>query len=209
MTHSRDEHERALSVLRRGGVVAAATESFFGLLSDATRSDALDRVFSLKPRGSERGVPLLVPDRAAWSELTSETPPLAAHFADRGWPGPLTLAVAANPGLDGRLTRDGTIAVRIPGPSAAAQLVHSFGRPLTASSANLPGAPPAVSSQQVSLVFADAVKAGTLYVLPGVAPGGKPSTLLRISGNELTIVRAGAIAETEIRAMEAAHRLPA
>lgn len=210
MPHDAPDFARALSALQQGAVVAAATESSFGLLADATRSDALDRVFSLKPRGADRGVPVLLPDRAAWTELVADVPPLAAHFADRAWPGPLTIALPVGPEVDPRLTRDGTVAVRVPGESPAARLVRALGRPVTASSANLPGEPPAVSSDEVSRVFAEAVARGALYVLAGQAPGGQPSTLIRVEKNgEVSIVRVGAIAEREIRAMEASHRPPA
>jgi L-threonylcarbamoyladenylate synthase len=204
-----DTEQAALAVLRRGGVVAAATESFFGLLTDALSREALDRVFSLKPRGSDKGVPLLLPYRAAWADVAAEPGPLAVHMADRGWPGPLTIAVPARAELDPRLTLHGTVAVRLPGPSPAQRLVERFGRPVTASSANLSGEAPAVTSEQVLYVFADAVRAGVLYVLPGTSPGGKPSTLIRVGRDQLTIVRAGAIAESEIRAMEHARRPPA
>jgi L-threonylcarbamoyladenylate synthase len=205
---SNDDLAAALAALHEGRVVAAATESFFGLLADVTRFDALDLVFSLKKRGPDKAVPLLLPQRASWLEVSPDIPDVALRLAEQAWPGPLTIALPAGPGVDPRLTLNGTVAVRMPGPSAARALVERLGRPVTASSANLPGEPPAANSDEVNRIFAEAVQSGALFVLPGVAPGGKPSTLVRILGDQVTIVREGAIAESEIRAMEYAHRSP-
>src|SRR6185503_3085961 len=63
-----------VEALERGGVVAIATESFFGLLADAGRSDSLEQLLSLKPRGADKGMPLVVPERAAWAALVREIP---------------------------------------------------------------------------------------------------------------------------------------
>ena len=51
----------ALDALGRGEVVAAATESFFGLFADLARSDALNRLLELKPRGLDKGIPVVLP----------------------------------------------------------------------------------------------------------------------------------------------------
>src|SRR5882672_5459458 len=134
-----DDLDRALSALSRGGIVAAATETFFGLLADPRIEHALDLLFDLKGRAATHGVTLLLPDRAAWSSLVTDVPDLAAHLADRFWPGPLTIALPARHELDRRVTVDATVAVRLAGPSDAARIATAFGAPLTATSANRTG----------------------------------------------------------------------
>jgi tRNA A37 threonylcarbamoyladenosine synthetase subunit TsaC/SUA5/YrdC len=69
---------------------------------------------------------------------------------------------------------------------------------LTATSANPPGAAPGTHSQQVRAAFASAVLDGGLVVLDGVAPGGQPSTLVAVDGNELCVVRQGRIPSAEL-----------
>jgi L-threonylcarbamoyladenylate synthase len=193
-----EELERALRVLSAGGVVAAATETFFGLLADARRSTAIDRVFSLKGRDAGKGVALLLPNRESWASLVTEVPPLAALLADAFWPGPLTLVLPARPGLDLRLRLDGTIAVRWPGPSDASRVTAAFGAPLTATSANLAGKPPAERVTEVELAFAEAIARGELLVVSGRAPGGAPSTLVRIDKGRLHVLRQGQIDESDL-----------
>jgi L-threonylcarbamoyladenylate synthase len=193
-----DELECAVRALSEGGVVAAATETFFGLLADARRADAIDRVFELKGRDAAKGVALLLPRRDAWCDLVLAIPPFAALLADRFWPGPLTVALAARPELDPRLQWGGTVAVRWPGASDASRVVEAFGAPLTATSANLTGQKPAESAADVEAIFGEAVARGGLVVLSGHAPGGAPSTVVRIEGERVSVLRQGQIRESDL-----------
>ncbi len=182
-----------VEALERGSVVAIATESFFGLLADATNPAALDCLGSLKPRGSDKAVGLIVPSRESWAPLVEAIPDGARALADMFWPGPLTLAVRAAARLDPRITADGRVAVREPGASPASELARRFGRPLTATSANLPGAPPAVLSSEVERSFTEAIFDGRLVVAPGESPGGLPSTLVAVDPGSVRLLRQGAV----------------
>jgi L-threonylcarbamoyladenylate synthase len=188
----------ALAVLDDGGVVAAATETFFGLLADVSRIDAVDRLFELKPRGADKGVPILLPGRTAWRGLVEELPPLAERLAESFWPGPLSIALAAASDADRRLTLDGTVAVRLPGASPAQELARLAGQPLTATSANLPGAPPPTRAREVRDAFGAAITDGRLYVLEGSCPGGRASTVVVVRDSHVRLARAGAIAVHDI-----------
>ena len=187
----------ALDALRCGQVVAAATESSFGLLADVSLADALDRLHALKPRGFDKGMPVVLPAWTAWNELVRVVPPVAHALAEAFWPGPLTIALTAAPGIDPRLTLDGRIGVRLPGACAAADLVRAYGRPLTATSANPPGLAPATLARQVSDAFGSAV-GQKLVVLDGAAPGGAPSTVVVVEEESWSVVRAGRIPAADL-----------
>jgi L-threonylcarbamoyladenylate synthase len=189
---------RALDVLGDGRVVAVATETFFGFLADVRRPDAIERVFSLKGRNAAKGVALLLPSREAWNGLVTEIPPLADHLARTFWPGPLTIVLPAQSSIDPRLQVDGAVGARFPGPSDASHLTTAFGAPLTATSANLATQTAAKTAAEVEDVFAPAIRRGELFVVPGVAPGGAPSTLVRVASGRLTILRQGQIRESEL-----------
>jgi L-threonylcarbamoyladenylate synthase len=192
------ELELALSALSRGGVVAAATETFFGLLADPRLSGALDRIFELKGRAVPKGIALLLPDRAAWPSLVTDVPDVASRLASRFWPGPLTIGLPARPELDPRITVDGTVAARWPGPSDAARIAAAFGAPLTATSANRSGQPPAATTEEVRSAFAAAIADDQLVLVPGRAPGGQASTLVTVSEDRVHIVRSGALRESDL-----------
>lgn len=185
------ESELALWVraLHEGGVVACATETFFGLLADALDPGAVDRVCALKAR--ERGVPVavLLPNIQALGSVSDEVSPSAWRLAQKHWPGPLTLLVRARAGLPPALVKDGTIGVRVPGPSPALQLVQAFGSPLTATSANRSGEPAARTAQEVSEAF----PCGLAAIVGTAAPGGLASTIVDTTGPELVVVRNGPI----------------
>ncbi len=192
------EIEPLVHALARGTVVAIATESFFGLLADAGRADAIERLISLKPRGADKGMPLVLPERAAWSPLVRAIPESAAALADACWPGGLSIALATTPPVDPRLALDGRVAVRLPGKSPAALLTKAYGRPLTATSANLPGEPPATTAEAVARSFPRALEDGTLTVWRDAAPGGLPSTMVVIDDRRAWIARDGRVPRNRV-----------
>src|SRR5690349_21439399 len=126
----------ALEALSQGRVVAAPTESSYGLLADVRQPAALSELLSIKPRGNDKGQPLIAPSVQSWRELVQTPPEAALRLADRFWPGQLTLVVAALENVDTRVTLNGDVAVRVPGRSPAAEIVARYGAPLTATSAN-------------------------------------------------------------------------
>ncbi len=194
--------ETALAQLAAGKVVAAATESYFGLLADIENPLAVEALFALKPRGADKGVPTILPSRSAWPALVAGAiPNLAQAFADALWPGGLSIALPAAPSVAVRVALDGSLAVRLPGVSPAAELAGRFGRPLSATSANQPGAPPATRSLAVELAFASAVAQGVLFVLSGESPGGAPSTVVRVSEGEYAVARIGAVPPSALEAI--------
>jgi len=198
--------DAALAQLARGGVVAAATESYFGLLADIANPIAVEALFALKPRGADKGVPTILPNPEAWPALVEgPIPELAAAFAAALWPGGLSLALPARASVSPRVALDGTLAVRVPGASPAAELVRRFGRALSATSANLPGAPPAVHSAAVEASFAQAIAQGVLLVVAGESPGGAPSTVVRVSEGEYAVARVGAVAISALEAIAKTH----
>ena len=187
-----------VAALEAGLVVAAATESFFGLFVDATSSAALDNLLRVKPRGADKGIPLVMPDASSWPLLVPEVPPAARALANALWSGALSIALPARAELDRRVTLDGSVAVRVPAPSPAAELARLFGRPLTATSANLPGDAPATDETAVAEQLGQAIASGILLVLPGTSPGGLPSTVVDVGRERSRIVREGRVPRARV-----------
>jgi L-threonylcarbamoyladenylate synthase len=178
----------AAAALRRGEIVAYPTETYYGLGVNALDELALARLKLLKGRG-EKATSVLVHGPEMIDRLCRKVPPLALALMERYWPGALTIALPARRGLPPPLVADGCVAMReSPHPTARA-LVESFGAPITATSANLAGQPPATTAEAVEEVFE-----GRLRVLHGgTTPGGAPSTLVRVRGNRIEILRRGAV----------------
>ena len=194
----RPELDRAVRALAQGKIVAAATETFFGLLAVADDPRALRLLFRVKPRGAGKGVPLILPDRAAWSAWVVGIPYSANVLADAFWPGPLTIALPAAIDVDERLLLGGSIAVRVPSACPAGRLSSELGRVLTATSANRPGHPPVVDADGVRAEFSVSVDRGDVVVVDSTAPGNLPSTVVSVVGSQVHIVREAAVTRADV-----------
>lgn len=178
----------AVVALRRGEIVAYPTETFYGLAVDAFDELALARLRELKGRG-EKAFSVLVVGAEMLERLCEPPSPAARALMDRYWPGALTLALPARPGVPEALVVDGCVAVRESPHPLARALVRAFGGPVTATSANLAGEPPATTPAEVAGALA-----GRCAVLSGgTTPGGTASTLARVRGNRIEILRPGAV----------------
>ncbi|MFW2389448.1 MAG: L-threonylcarbamoyladenylate synthase [Polyangiales bacterium] len=184
-----DRLAELVRVLGEGGVVACPTETWLGLLADARNEAAVQRVATLKGRPADMPIALLLPDARSVDDVAESPSPAARALMDAHWPGPLTILLVAKPGLSARLSRDGRVGVRVPGPSPAAELVRAFGGPLTATSANMTGEPPLRTVAELPPELA----AGLGGAVPGVSPGGAPSTLIDSTRTPMEILRPGAI----------------
>lgn len=196
------EIEQAVAVIRRGGVVAFPTETYYGLAVDPFNREALARLFVLKRRAPDKPILTLVGERAQLPQLTARVPALYEPLIAAFWPGPLTLVFQARPELPEALTGySGTIGVRISSHPLAAGLTAAWGGPLTATSANFSGQPAAVSAAEVIAQLGPDVD----YVLDGgQTPGGPGSTLVGLEDHQPRLLRAGVIPFESIMAALAA-----
>jgi L-threonylcarbamoyladenylate synthase len=182
-----DDIRAARGALLHGEVVGLPTETFYGLAVDALDVSALARLLALKGRGAEKAISLLVTE-AMLDALVADISPRARALMAAHWPGALTLALPASPGLPEALVSDGCVAVRCSPHPVIRSLLDWFGFPITATSANPAGAPPPTTAAGVRAYFPDIV-----VVDGGETPGGKPSTLARVRGEMVEILRAGAV----------------
>ena len=196
-----DEH------LSRGGLLAYPTETVYGLGSRALTDD-LAALANLKGRRLDKPFLLLVSERAMAEAYGLAFNESAEALARAFWPGPLTIVL---PGGGGRLPDrlrgpEGGIAVRWTSHVGIARLVAGLGQPLTSTSANLPGQPPAPGATAILRDFAAAVADGRLLVLDGGVLGNRPpSTVVDCTRRAARLVREGAISLAELR--RAAGRL--
>jgi L-threonylcarbamoyladenylate synthase len=127
--------------------------------------------------------------------LCSEIPPLAERLMAQHWPGPLTLVLPARPGLPASITVDGCVAARVSSNPLAQALVAAAGRPITATSANPAGSPPPRTASEVATYFSPPT---CLILDGGTTPGGQPSTLARVRGESVEILRQGAVVLADV-----------
>lgn len=193
---------RVQAHLRAGGLLAYPTETVYGLGSRPVEPD-LRTLAALKGRAAGKPFLLLVASREMAEAQGLAMNESARALARAFWPGPLTLVL---PGGSGRLPDllrgpEGGIAVRWTSHAGVALLVGELGEPLTSTSANLPGAPPAPGADAILRDFAPAVADGRLLVLDGGVLGNQPpSTVVDCTGPLARVVRSGAIPVARLRA---------
>ncbi len=195
MTVAQPAVAEALRRLRLGELVVHPTESvygFGGLLEDAPLR-ALQR---LKGRSSG-GFVVLIPSAERVDGLLDDA---GRALAEAFWPGPLTLVLDDAHGRFHRRAKaaDGSVAVRVPGCDATLQLLQECGRSMTSSSANLPGAPPAVTAREA--LRTARMRGMDLFALDaGRLDGGSTSTIVRLGPERPALIREGRIGVLELK----------
>jgi L-threonylcarbamoyladenylate synthase len=188
---------KARKVLCTGGVIAFPTDTFYALGVNPFNVEAVNRLFELKNRESNKPLILLINSKTQLESLVKEINPAHSALMQRFWPGPLTLLFEPRSIIPKNvLAGSKKIAIRHPGNSIAVNLISALGQPITAPSANFSGEPPPVTAIQVQHSFGNKVD---LILDGGACQGGEPSTLIDAVETPVRIVRQGAILFSEIK----------
>ncbi len=182
---------KAVDCLRRGGIVAVPTETYYGLAVDPYNDKALQALFKLKKREQHKPILVLISDIRQLDSLGA-TIPLPYHsLIKRFWPGPLTLIFPVGEVHSPLLTGgSGTLGIRISSNELVTRLCVMFGRPITATSANISGRAPARSAVEVEMIFGRRIDH---IVDGGTSPGGACSTVVGIRDGYPVLLRKGQI----------------
>ncbi len=194
---STNDIDQAAEALSRGELVAFPTETVYGLGGDGRSDDAVAAIYAAKGRPSFNPLILHVASLAAAEEI-AELPKTALLLAEAFWPGPLTIVAPLRVGAGASaLARAGlpTIALRVPAHPIAQALLHSFGGPVAAPSANPSG--------RISPTTAQHVMSGLSGKIAGVIDGGQcevglESTIIGFDGKTPIMLRAGGLAAEDI-----------
>jgi L-threonylcarbamoyladenylate synthase len=195
MTRLQREIEKGVQLLQKGGVIAFPTDTVYGLGSDAFNPRAVERVYEIKNRPRDQGLPLLVADVEQLPTLAEPISEIAWFLARRFWPGGLTLVLSRKDSLTHHLAPAPTIAVRVPNHPVCLALIKGLGKPLTGTSANVSGQPAALTANEVEQQLRGRID---FIVNGGKCPGGRESTILDVTCEPPTILRQGIISPHEI-----------
>ena len=136
-----EEVNRAVEVLKRGGIILYPTDTVWGIGCDATNEAAVERIYTLKGSVNKKGMIVLLDTPATVGRYIRRVPEVAydlMELTDK----PLTLildgAVGVAPNL---IPEEGSLAVRVPDHDFCRRVVGRLGRPLVSTSANFSGEP--------------------------------------------------------------------
>jgi L-threonylcarbamoyladenylate synthase len=187
--------------LNRRRVLAYPTETVYGF-GGGVDFESVRNLVALKSRPRGKPFLLLIAGVDMLARLDLHLTHAASSLAARFWPGPLTLVI---PGGEKRVPEElrgpeGGIAVRWTSHASLGRLIRAYGDPITSTSANRPGTPPADSATTIVRDWRDAIAAEQLRVLDGgTLRQSKPSTVVDCMGARPRVIRPGAIPLDELR----------
>jgi L-threonylcarbamoyladenylate synthase len=175
--------DEAAGILAGGGLVIVPTETVYGIAAHPAHEEAVRRLADAKGRDPGKPIALLAESAAAVEGYGARWSRVAGRLAEAFWPGPLTLV------LD--LERGGQPeGFRVPDFGVTRALLGRCGGMLRVSSANRSGEADARDA-------AEAVRglgaAAELVLDAGRVPGGTPSSVVRVVGETVTVLREGAL----------------
>lgn len=186
----------AADVLRGGGVVAFPTETVYGLAALALRSDAVERLFTVKARPLSLPVAVQVATVDEITKIAQNVSPVALRLAHRYMPGPLTIVLQASSIVPKQVT-GGTdkVGIRIPSHPVALALLRAADTPLAVTSANLHGKPAPCRAQDVLSQLGGEIE---MLLDGGTCPLGFESTVIDLTVEPAVILRQGPVTKVEL-----------
>ena len=176
----KEEIQKALEVLRKGGVILYPTDTVWGIGCDATNPEAVAKVYAIKKREDSKSLVLLVSDMDMVCRYVQEVPEMAVQLVEVN-DKPMTIIY---PGATGGLApavvaEDGTVAIRVPMMDFCLQLSSRLGRPIVSTSANISGEATPKSYADIS----EEVKTAVDHIVdPSLEKGstGRASSIIKV-----------------------------
>ncbi len=177
-----------ITQLKQNGCILYPTETVWGIGCDATNENAIEKIYQIKERTSEKSLIILV---SSISMLKKYVPELSQNSITilETFPKPLTVIYPQVKGLAKNVHHaDGSVAIRIIKNKFCEQLITAFEKPIVSTSANLSGQPTPLSFHSISQDILNRVD--YIVNLPSFTGSGIPSTIAKFDDtNKLIIVR--------------------
>ncbi|RKG96381.1 threonylcarbamoyl-AMP synthase [Corallococcus sp. CA053C] len=188
--------DRAVEMLRRGGVIALPTETVYGLAANAEDELAVRRVFAIKGRPATHPLIVHIPGAEHLPEWARTVPDEAQALARAFWPGPLTLVLPRTARATDAVTGgQDTVALRVPGHPVALEVLRRLGGGVAAPSANRFGRVSPTTAEHVRQDLGGDVD---LVLDGGPSTVGVESTIVDLSSGAPAILRPGGLATEEV-----------
>src|SRR3989344_5563872 len=183
---------KLIKVFRTGGLVVLPTDTVYGLICDATNKEAVSKLIQFKSRPVGKPISVFAGNLSMAKKLVLINKKQYS-IINKILPGPYTLVFSSKHRVDRRLESEtGTLGIRIPQYDLINQLVLTYGKPLTATSANLAGKSVNYSiNSLLNTLSASKKNLIDLIVDSGKLPHNKPSTVIDYSGDNIEILRHG------------------
>lgn len=187
-----DHHaiKEAANIVAKGGLVIIPTETVYGIAANMFDVQALARLYEIKQRPKEKPFTVHIDEKIRIEEFATRIPVSAYKLVDKFWPGPLTVILKSKDG--------GTVGLRLPDNRIARDIIAEARIPVVCPSANISGKPAATSFQEA---LRDLNGLVDFAVDGGVSTWGVESTVVDLTGEQIQILREGAVKKEEIESV--------
>jgi L-threonylcarbamoyladenylate synthase len=202
LSANQDDPERTVisevaKTIKGGGIVSFPTETVYALGADAYNEEMVAKIYRIKRRDRSKPVSVFLKDARHARKVVDFISPDAEKLMEKYWPGPLTLVFkCTNPKLSLVLAKGDKLGVRVSPSRLIAQLLDEAGVPITATSANISGKKSCVVANRVFYFFNGRID---LIIDGGKSNVFLPSTVLDVTGEEVSLIRLGHIPVEEIK----------
>ena len=184
-----EDINKALEVLRSGGIILYPTDTVWGIGCDATNPDAVAKIYALKQRHDSKSMLVLVDAPMRIQSYIERIPDVAwdlIELTDK----PLTIIYDKAKNLAPNLIADdGSIGIRVTSELFSKELCSRFKKPIVSTSANVSGKAAARFFAEVTADIVDGVDYVVQYRQDDTTPS-KPSGIIKLgSGGEIKIIR--------------------
>ncbi|MFI5450639.1 L-threonylcarbamoyladenylate synthase [Pedobacter sp. UC225_61] len=153
----REEVNKALEILKNGGVILYPTDTVWGLGCDATNEEAVVKVNAIKGRAADKSLIVLLENDNKLQSYVTEIPDVAYELIEYA-ENPLTIVFSGAKNLaKSVINSDGTVGIRVVKHDFCGQLIQRFRRPIVSTSANISGQPTPKFFDEISDEIKDAV----------------------------------------------------
>jgi len=191
-----DQIDRAIEILRRGGLVSFPTETVYGLGADATNSAAVKKIFAAKGRPITNPLIVHTASVSQVRQFVTQWPKSADLLSQKFWPGPLTLVLPKARQIVPEVTAGlETVAIRCPDHPLALELLNRFSGPVAAPSANRATRISPTTADHVRRELGDKVD---LILDGGPCRVGIESTVVDLVSDPPRVLRLGAISRQQL-----------
>jgi L-threonylcarbamoyladenylate synthase len=181
---------KAVRIVNEGGVVVFPTDTVYGFLADAGSLKALEKIFKIKKRSRAKPLAVFVKDLKMAKEL-AEISPAQERVLKKHWPGSYTFVLKSKYKNQTAkfLTKNRTIALRVPKYKLLNDLLEEVNRPLAQTSVNVSGQPEINKISEIIEAFSRAGSGPDFIVDAGNLPKRRPSVIMDLTNNDIKILR--------------------
>jgi L-threonylcarbamoyladenylate synthase len=146
----KDDINKALEVLKTGGIILYPTDTIWGLGCDATNEAAVERIFKLKGRDAGKSLIVLLDTENKLESYVSDVPAIAYDLIEYA-ENPLTIIYSGAKNLAKNVIHeDGSLGIRVAKHQFCEQLIQRFRKPIVSTSANISGQPSPKNFSEIS-----------------------------------------------------------